>query len=151
MSLTAPTVSGWSSFWQMTGDGTAYSMSQAQARAGSAYRIAKMMKRGETRDAIGALAALIGVAPGATATNMFQRRIAPVAANTTIPGVTGFGTFGGVIALETVTAINRATTSADVTELQKWFNNALLEAGITYPTVAGVTQGQSGVAGDNRL
>lgn len=152
MSLVAPSVSGWSGFWSMNGDGVAYAMSQAQSRAGSAYRISKFMKRGENRDVIGALAALIGAAAGGTATNTYTRRKAPGATNTTVPDVTGFGAFGGNIGMETVTAINRATTAADVTELKKWFDNTLLESGITYPTVAGVTQGgMQGVGGTTQF
>lgn len=138
MSLTAPTVTGYSPFWQLVGDRTAYSMALAQARAKRAYHISKYTRSMGTRDAIGALAALIGAAAGGTATNQWARVKHP-GANQTVPLPTGIGDFGGNVVIETITAINRATTAADITELKKWFNTALLEAGITYPTATGST------------
>ena len=51
---------------------------------------------------------------------------------------------GGNRTIDTATDINRVTTAADVTELKKWFNNALLASGITYPTTVGLTATQSG-------
>lgn len=137
MSLTAPTVSGWSSFFQITGDKTAYSMSQSQNRSKDGKAIAKMMRNAGTRDVIGALAALIGAAAGGTATNTWPEIAPPVGPTTAVPGVTGIGDFGGNRVINTTTAINRVTTAADVTELKKWFSAALLEAGITYPTFLG--------------
>lgn len=152
MSLTAPTVSGWSGFWSMNGDNAAYSMSAAMSRSDAASRIARMMKKDSNRDVIGALAALIGAAAGGTATNSYKRTGIPLGPQATVPGVTSIGDFGGNNVLDTVTAINRATTAADVTELKKWFDNTLLEAGITYPTVAGVRQGgMQGVGGTTQF
>lgn len=143
MSLTAPTVTGWSGFWQMNGDNVAYAMSLAQGRSKNAKHISKYMKKMGNRDVIGALAALIGAASGGTATNTWKRVQAQLGPNMAVPQVTGIGDVGGNMAIETVTAINRATTAADVTELKKWFDNTLLEQGITYPTVAGVVQAPS--------
>lgn len=143
MALTAPTVTGYSAFWSTTGDHVAYAMALAQARSKQAKHISKFMKRMGTRDAYAALAALIGAAAGGTATNTWKREQHPAATNTSVPGVTSIGDFGGNINIETVTAISRATTAADVTELKKWFNNALLESGITYPTATGSTVASS--------
>lgn len=142
MSLIAPTVSGYSAFWSNVlspnqPQGGTYSMSLAQARAKNAYHVARLFNKGGMRDARGALAALIGAAAGGTATNAYKRRLSPTSANSTVPVATGFGDFGGAIAVENVDAINRATTAADITELKKWFAQGLLESGITYPTVAG--------------
>jgi hypothetical protein len=134
MALTAPTVTGYSPFWQNLlspqNGASPYSMSQDKARAKGAYLIAKLMRKGGMRDARGALAALIGAAAGGTATNQYKRvqgQITP----------TAVGDLGGSRDIETVDAINRATTAADITELKKWFAQNLLEAGITYSTAVG--------------
>lgn len=140
MALTAPTVTGYSPFWSLTGDRAAYSMVLAQGRLKNAKLISKRIRTMGGRDAIGALAALIGAAAGGTATNTWARVKHP-GANQTVPLPTGITDFSGNRVIETVTAISRATTAADVTELKKWFTTALLEAGVTYPTVLG-----SGVA-----
>src|SRR5262245_57524057 len=136
MALTAPTVTGWSGFWQMQGDKSLYNMPLAQNRHKDAKFISKFMRNTGTRDAIGALATLIGAAPGTNATNTWTRPRHPLGPAQNPPTVTGIGDFGGNVPLETVTAINRNTTAADVTELKKWFNAALLEAGISYPNAA---------------
>lgn len=143
MSLTAPTVTGYSPFWQLTGDMAAYSMSAAQARSALSLLIAQRLRGYGTRDVTGALAALIGAAAGGTATNQYKREVAQLGPSATVPGVTSVGDFGGNISIETVDGINRATTAGDVTELKKWFATALLEAGITYPTVSGPNISQS--------
>lgn len=153
MSLTTPTVTGYSAFWRniLGTSQPGYSMYTGQARSRAAYHIAKLMKNGGTRDATGALAALIGAASGGTATNQYKRRQGPSATSTTVPGTTGVGALGGAIPIETIDAINRATTAADVTELKKWFNNTLLEAGITYPTVSGSGGGGMQTGGTGRF
>src|SRR5258708_5839298 len=137
MALTAPTVTGWSGYWQMNADKLLYNMSQSQGRVKDAKAISKFMRNANTRDAIGALAALIGAAPGGTATNTWPEIQAPLGPQQTVPTVTGIGDFGGNRTVTTINGINRVTTAADVTELKKWFSAALLEAGITYPTFLG--------------
>lgn len=142
MSLVAPTITGWSGFWANIlvagqAQGGTYNFQGSQNRTTSANRISREMKRGSNRDAIGALAALIGANAGGTATNQYRRRQAPAQPSGATPQATGFSAFGGNIPIELISAINRVTTSADVTELKKWFDNTLLEAGITYPSVLG--------------
>lgn len=137
MSLIAPTTSGYSAFWQITGDKTAYSMSQSQGRAKEAKNISRFMRNMSTRDAIGALAALIGAAAGGAALNQYPQIAPPLGPQQAVPTVTGIGDFGGNRTITTISAINRVTTAADVTELKKWFTAALLEAGVTYPTRLG--------------
>lgn len=139
MALTAPTITGYSPFWQMTGDFAFITESVSQTRAKDAKNISKFMRNTGTRDAIGALAALIGAAAGGTATNQWRRVQHPTGPNQTVPVPTGIADFGGNRVIEVVTAINRVTTAADIVELKKWFNAALLEAGITYPTATGST------------
>jgi hypothetical protein len=139
--LTAPTVTGWSGFWNMTGGynttGGTYSMSQSQGRYKFSKLVAKEFKKMGARDAQGALVALIGAAPGGTATNTWPQVPVPTGPNSNPPQVTGIADFGGNRNAVTVTAINRATTAADDTELTKWFTTALLEQGITYPAKLG--------------
>jgi len=138
MSLTAPTVTGWSGFWNLENGGGGYSMQSGQARAQAANVVARSMKRGSTRDARAAFAALIGAGAGGTATATFKQVSAPSGPEAAVPQATSIGDFGGNRVIDTITPINRATTAADITELKKWVSNdALLEAGITYPTVLG--------------
>ena len=137
MALTAPTISGWSGFWNMTGDEAFVTESLNQTRAKKAWHIAKLMRGTGTRDAAGALAALIGAAAGGTATNQWRHVAPPIGPTLAVPQVTSIGDFGGNRVIEVVTAINRATTAADIAELKKWFTTALLESGITYPTFTG--------------
>lgn len=137
MSLTTPTVTGYSPFWSNVlspnqPQGGVYSMSQEKARAKAAYRVARIFKMRGLGDARGALAALIGAAAGGAADVHWSRVQTP----DVVP--TGVGALGGSRAIETVYNINRVTTAADVTELKKWFSpTALLEAGITYPATVG--------------
>lgn len=142
MSLNVPVVTGYSGFWSNTmsptqPQGGVYSMSQDKSRAKMAYHIARLFNKGSMRDARAALAALIGTAAGSNANSAFYQRPVPGSTNTTIPGVTGFGDFGGVKTATSYSTINRNTTSADVTELKKWFAQGLLESGITYPAILG--------------
>lgn len=138
MALTAPTITGYSPFWQMTGDFAFVTESLGQTRAKKAWLIAKLMRGAGTRDAVGALAALIGAGAGGTATNQWRRVANPSGPSQTVPQVTSIGDFGGNRVIEVATAINRATTAADIAELKKWFSlTALMEAGVTYPTVVG--------------
>lgn len=135
MALVAPTITGYSPFWSNVmspnqPQGGTYSMSAEKSRAKNAYLIAKLFNRGAMRDARGALAALIGAASGGTATNQYKRVTGQV--TPTSPDA-----LGGNRPIETIDAINRATTAADITELKKWFAQNLLESGITYPTVTG--------------
>lgn len=137
MSLTAPTVTGYSAFWQTTGDHMPYSMSLSASRAKAAKRIAYQFNRRSAGDAQEALLTLLGVAPGSAALKQFSQVSAPGGPESAVPVVTSIGDFGGNRVIDTITQINRVTTAADVTELTKWINNALLEQGITYPTATG--------------
>lgn len=151
MSLTAVTVSGWSGFWQMEGDMQPYAFQSSQNRALQANIIAKYMNKRSVGDARAALAALIGAAAGDTATETFTQVGSPAAVTGTVPRATSVGDMGGSRPIDTITQIGRATTAADVTELKKWFNDTLLEAGITYPTATGLTQGGNQVGGTGRF
>lgn len=143
MSLTTPTVTGYSAFWSNVmspnqPQGGTYSFQPGGARARSAYRVARTFKQRGMADARGALAVLIGAVAGTTADVHYSRVQGQSGPSATVPIPTGVGEMGGIRPIETVYSINRASTAADITELKKWFSpTSLLEAGITYPTVAG--------------
>lgn len=149
MSLTAPTVTGYSPFWQQTGDHLPYSMSQSAARAKAAKRIAYQFNRRSAGDAQEALLTLLGAAAGGAALKQFKQISAPSGPEATVPAVTSIGDFGGNRTIDTITQIDRVTTAADITELTKWINAALLEAGITYPTASGGVASQGMRVGVN--
>jgi hypothetical protein len=142
-----PTVTGWQGTWSNilnhdNGDSTnAYGMiaaSQNGARNPQDGLIARSFKRNGYRGINALMIQLIGAATGGTASATHRQVGAPAGGpQTAIPGVTGVGDFGGNRVIETVTDINRTTTAADVTWLEKFFDNKLLEAGITYPIVSG--------------
>ena len=136
MALTAPTVTGWSGFWQLQGDKSLYNMPLAQGREKDSKMVSKFFKNTGTRDAIAAIAVLIGAAPGGTATGTWTQVPNALGPTQSPPQPSGIGDFSGNRNPVTITAINRATTAADVTELKKWFNNALMIAGIAYPNSA---------------
>ncbi len=143
MSLTTPTVTGYSPFWANVmspnqPQGGTYSYQTGGARARSAYHVAKFFKQRGMADARGALAVLIGAVAGTTADVHYSRRTGAAGPSLAVPGVSGFGDFGGNILLETVYSINRASTAADVTELKKWFSpTSLLAAQNLSPTTVG--------------
>lgn len=149
MSLTAPTVTGYSGFWQTTGDHAAYSMSLSAARAKAAKRIAYQFNRRSAGDAQEALLTLLGAAAGDPALKQFKQISAPSGPEGAVPAATGIGDFGGNRVIDTITQIDRVTTAADVTELTKWINAALLEQGISYPTAAGGVASQGMRVGVN--
>lgn len=137
MSLTIPTITGYSGLWQTTGDNAPYNFMSGQVRSNSANFISKFVKKASNRDVIAALAGLIGAASGSNVTKTHKQVSSPVGPDATTPVASGLTGLGGLRTIDTITDINRNTTAADVTELKKWFSDALLEAGITYPTVVG--------------
>jgi hypothetical protein len=70
-----------------------------------------LLHRGMRRDT-SVIMALLGAAPGATATSSYVRVKAPTT------GPSDIMKNGGKVAVETFIEINRATTAADVTELK---------------------------------
>jgi hypothetical protein len=124
----------------MVGDAQPYyptPVSQKGFRSPLQWQLAKILKKNQLRDLVAVMAALNGVAAGATATSQYKRVLAATSPSETPPLVTQIGELGGARAIETVSAINRATTAADITFINDMLNNALLSAGITYPTVVG--------------
>lgn len=140
MAITQPTVTGWSSFWSLTGDGVPYtpiSVSQKGYRSPLERGIARITRRNQLRSLTAVATALIGAAAGGTATASYSRVKAPLLPSAATPQPTFIGEIAGNRTIETQTDMSRVTTSADVTYIKGLFNTALLEANITYPTVQG--------------
>lgn len=134
MSVSVPVVTGYSPFWQQTGDMIAYAPFDNRAaptgklgwRSKLEWQIAKLADKQQFREINALFDALIGAAAGGTASKTYARVAVPVATNMATPQTTGVGDLGGNIAIETVTVINRATTAADIAYLKSMFNNDML-------------------------
>lgn len=156
-----PTVTGWQGGFsnilnRQNGDTVnSYAFSTAAqngARPPMDSQIARIFKRNTYRGINALMIQLIGAAAGGTATATHKQVGAPnTGPEAAVPQVTGIGDFGGNRDIETVTDINRVTTAADITWLEKYFDNKLLEAGITYPTVRGSGGGGKIVNGNTRF
>lgn len=145
MALTLYTNSGWSGFWQMTGDMQLYAAIPRARQGGRSpleRHIAKTFKRNQLRELVAVMAALNGAAAGGLASASYKRVQAPTGPSQSTPAVTEIDEFGGLRTIETVTVINRVTTSADESYVDDVLavTDNLLSAGLgqaTYPTVLG--------------
>jgi len=141
MSLTNPTITGYSAFWQTTGDSTPYNLvankNSQRGRSSLERAVSQIMVRNQLRDEVAALGALIGAAAGGTATSTYKRVQTPTGPDQTVPVVTQIDALGGNRTIETVTVINRATTAADIAYLKDIFDGDLLDRSISYPVVSG--------------
>lgn len=107
MSLVAPTVTGFSLFW-----GTApNTYAPLFNRSEFINRISQALSRQGAREFHRALKVLTGAVAGGTATETYSRVSAPA-------GLTESQQLGGLRVIDTVTVINRATTSADETYIE---------------------------------
>jgi hypothetical protein len=158
--LVLPTVTGYSPFWANVltpGNGdsaTTYAfppVTQNGARPPMDSQLARILKRNTYRAMNEAILTLLGAAAGSTAEATHKVVSAPTGPEAATPTVSSIGDFGGNRDIETITDINRATTAADVTWISKFFDNKLLEAGISYPTVSGSGGGGKITAGVNRF
>lgn len=141
MALTSPTITGWSGFWQMTGDQNPYNMvankNSQRGRSPLDRGVAQVLVRNQFRDVAAAFAALIGATSGSNVTKTYKREQAQTGPDAATPIPTQVGSMGGNINIETVTVLNRNTTAADVTLLKSYVDDSLLDRSITYPTVLG--------------
>lgn len=148
MSLTRPTITGFSGFWSdivAAGPGAGYDLlplANNGNRGPDEPKIAKYFKSERMRELVAALAATIGAAAGGTASTSYKREQAQMGPDTTVPGVTSIDAFGGNINIEAKSVINRVTTAADVTYLKQIFSGRLTSSNITYPAVVGGNQDQ---------
>ena len=162
---TVPTVTGWQGlysnaiFLQSNGGGVGFSFptaAQNGARNPQDKLLARILKRNGYRNIAGLMNGLIGAATGSNVTVTHKQVDAPSGPQAATPVATGIADFGGNRTIATITDMNRNTAASDVTWLKKYFNNLLLEAGLTYGTYAGTVgggiNGQAGqVNGVNRF
>lgn len=137
MSLNLPVNTGYSPFWQLTGDKGQYQFQFGQQRAKGAWRVAKVFNRYGTRDVQAAINVLIGAVAGTVADARFSQVPTPAGPQAAVPQVTGVGDLGGLRTAVLSSGYNRTTSTPDVNELKRWFNKTLMEQGITYPTRLG--------------
>lgn len=152
-----PTVTGYQPFWANilanpnVDPSITYAFptaAQNGARPPMDSQLARILKRNTYRGVNELFLTLIGTASGSAALAQHKVVSAPTATEATAPQVTSIGDFGGNRDIETIDDVNRNTTAADITWISKFFNDKLLEAGITYPTVSGsggsgkITNGQ---------
>lgn len=129
MSVTFPTMTGYSAFWERTGNTNPYSPLPRTAqgwRSKLEWQIAQLIGKQQFREQKELLLTLLGVAPGQTALATYARVKAPNGPSGATPAVTGIADLGGLVPIETVTVINRATTAGDVTYLRELFDGSMI-------------------------
>lgn len=124
----------WSLFWGTTPG--AYSMLGVESPVERG--ISRVFARQNERVAKRVIFALLGAAVGGTAAETFAQIDAPV-------GLTASAQLGGLRTVNTVTAINRATTAADLTYAQQ-----MLTRMINTPTIANYATDASGNGGGGK-
>ena len=140
MSLTRPTVTGWSGLFNDVmgapdvGAYTQLPLAQNGNRSRVEFEIARLFKHETQREAKAALLALIGAAAGGTATSTYKRVSTPTGPSATTPVPMQLDALGGNRTIDTVTVINRATTAGDISYLKDLFDGDLSASSITYPT-----------------
>ena len=147
-----PTVTGYSGLFnnllqRPNGADASFSFptaAQNGARQPQDKLVARVFKRNGYRGINAVFTALIGAAAGGAASASHKQVGSPAGPNATTPAVTGISDLGGLRTIETVTDVSRVTTAADITWLAKYFNNKLIEAGISYPTFLGPAGGGQG-------
>lgn len=103
-------MASWSGFWNYVYDDGRTPISKPNSRIRRALRIAMRQSVRAPYNRI--VRALAGAAPGATASGTYSRVAVQDVNDIPLLGL------GGLRAKETVTSINRATTAADVTNIQ---------------------------------
>lgn len=139
MSVRNPTVTGWSSFYQMTGDFLPYAPFNNLApttgflgwRSKLEWQIAKLLNKNQMREIKALMFGLTGATSGANVTKTYSRVQAPSGPSQATPDVTGVADLGGLVPIETVTVINRNTDANDVTYLKSMMNNDMLMRGLS--------------------
>lgn len=144
MSLTRPTITGFSGFWDLCGDALPYNLLPLANNGNRGHvepKIAKLFKQEDMREIQAALAAVIGAAAGGAISKTYKRRQAQ-----TITPVDVGAFASGNITVETNTVISRNSTAADVTYLKQIFSGRLTASNITYPTELSGNQNQGPAA-----
>lgn len=128
MSVSAPTVTGWSNFWGNTAN--AYTMQNSRTHHERA--MSRILGKPGYRGMRKVFSLMLGTAVGSTATDTYSRITAPA-------GLTQSSSFGGSRTIETVTSVSRATVAADQTHFTNQVFNAIFNmapAISSYPTDA---------------
>jgi hypothetical protein len=128
MSVSVPVVTGYSGFWERTGDLNPYAPLSRSAqgwRSKLEWQVAQLFAKQQMREIKELMYTLITGAVGDTALATYARVQPPVGPSSAIPAVTGVGDMGGNVPIETVTVINRATTAADATYLADMVNGEM--------------------------
>lgn len=134
MAIGNPTVTGWSSFWQQTGDMKAYAPLGQLApttgflgwRSKLEWQIAKLFSKQQMREQKALLFGLIGATAGSNVTATYARVKAATNPSAASPTPTNVGDLGGLVPIETITVINRNTAANDVTYLKSMVNNDMI-------------------------
>lgn len=129
VALVAPTYSG---FWNLTGDMIQYAPFDNRApttgklgwRSKLEWQIAKLADKQQMREITALMMALIGAAAGGTATKSYSRVAMPTGPTNTVPTTVSVADMGGLVPIESVSVINRATTAADIAYLKSMFNSS---------------------------
>lgn len=141
MSFTPPAVTGYSAFYDASlgrpfnGDTATYNAMLRYGRSSNERRASFALSRSGFRGMRRVLKELVGVAPGATATDTYGRVSAPISEF-----------LGGARAVDTITTVNAATTAAQVTYL-----NALVADGLFLQNPSSYPVDASGNGGGNKL
>lgn len=127
MSISAPTVTGWSNFWGLTAD--AYTMQNF--RSSHERRLGMVFGRHGYRGIRKVERLITGTAVGQTATDTYARVSAPA-------GLTEASSLGGARTIDTITSVARATVTADKTYMETVLDKVfgMNPAISTYPTDA---------------
>jgi len=136
MSLTRPTITGYSGFWNTLGEATTYAQLPLAAggnRSNFDGKIARVFHGAkQLREVRTALLALLGAAAGGSAALTYKRVGNPVGPSATVPLVSSFDELGGSRTIDTITVINRNTTAADLAYIKDLFDGDLTASGLTY-------------------
>lgn len=141
MSISAPTVTGFSGFWEYhapTGQAAPYAM--RHYRNSTENRIAFILGRPGIRGIREIMYTLAGAATGSAASDTNKRIKAPA-------GLTETSAFGGSREIETVTNVSANTAAADLTYMQDLFNRYINLA----PAIASYPTDASGNGGGGKL
>lgn len=138
MTIPAPTVTGYSGMFNLTGDRAGYSMltaTQGGNRGRTEKWISKLLSRRQQMQPLRLLMkTLNGAAAGSSASVTLQR----VDAQATDPSnQTGIAALGGNRVTSAVSLINRVTTAADVTYINQILDQRFGLAIASYPVVSG--------------
>jgi hypothetical protein len=139
MSTRNPTVTGFSGFWDLTGDLNPYKPFNNLApttgflgwRSKLEWQIAKLLNKQQMREIKALMFGLTGAVSGANVTKTYARVQAPSGPSAATPEVTGVADLGGLVPIETITVINRNTDANDVTYLKSMMNNDMLMRGMS--------------------